>query len=75
MRFVFTLFTIIFTLLSLAEIFGGSFWLYRVLNLFALISLWFALPRRDPSPEVVPAVAMELDELGELVDEEPLPSV
>ena len=72
MRFVFTLFTIIFTLLSLAEIFGGSFWLYRVLNLFALISLWFALPRR---PEVVPAVAMELDELGELVDEEPLPSV
>lgn len=70
MRFVFTLFTIIFTLLSLAEIFGGSFWLYRVLNLFALISLWFALPRR---PEVVPAVAMVQED--ELVDEEPLPSV
>lgn len=73
MRFVFTLFTIIFTLLSLVEVFGGDFWLFRALNLFALISLWFALPRRAcrPSPEVVPAVAMELDE----EDAEPLPSV
>ena len=35
--------------------------------------VWCALPRR---PVVVPAVAMELDELEELdVEEQPLPSV
>jgi len=76
MRFVCTLLAIIFGLISLVEIFGGSFWLYRALNLLTLVCVWFALPRRDPSPEVVPAVAMELDELEELdVEEQPLPSV
>ena len=72
MRFVFTLFFIIFTLMSCIEFFGGSFWIYRVINVLALTSLWIAC---RGAPRVVP-MAEEfieldvLDELGELVDVE-----
>ena len=73
MRFVCTLLALNFGVLSLVEIFGGDFWLSRALNVITLECVWCALPSR---PVVVPAVAMELDELEELdVEEQPLPSV
>ncbi len=62
MRFVYTLFAIIFTLLSLVEIFGGSFWFYRALNAITLVFVWLSCKR--PAPVVVP---VEL--------EDPLPAV
>ena len=62
MRFVFTLFFLMFTVLSCTEFFGGSFWLYRVINVLALVSLWIACRRE---PQVVP-IAEELIELDDL---------
>ena len=72
MRFVFTLFFLMFTVLSCTEFFGGSFWLYRVINVLALVSLWIACRRE---PQVVPIADElieldELDDLDELVDVE-----
>lgn len=65
MRFVFTLFFLMFTVLSCTEFFGGSFWLYRVINVLALVSLWIACRRE---PQVVPIVdeLIELDDLDDL---------
>ena len=79
MRFVCTLFAIIFALLSLVEIFGGNFWLYRVLNVVGLVCLCVACRRQ---PIVVPLDFEELDEDERDEDEDeldnpeaPLPSV
>lgn len=68
MRFVACLFGIVFTLISLVEFFGGAFWLYRVLNVFALLSWWITCrTQRVQLPEE--------EELIEMTEFPPLQSV
>ena len=64
------LFGVIFSLMSLCEIFGGHFLLYRALNLAALLSFYFAL-RKKPSPVARSVVSPVVSP----VDHQPLPSV
>ena len=45
------LFGVIFSLMSLCEIFGGHFLLYCALNLAALLSFYFALRKAESSSE------------------------
>ena len=71
MRFVCGLLAIIFALLSFVEIFGGNFWLYRVLNVVGLVCLCVACRRQ---PIVVPVDFEELDE-DEDAPDAPLQSV
>ena len=59
MRFVACLFGIIFTLLSLVEFAGGSFWTYRAINAAADAAWWVTFrPRRTPKP--IPEEEIEL---------------
>ena len=75
MRFVAFLFGVVFTLISLLEFLGGGFWLYRTLNVFAILAWWTACRKqRNVLPEEEELIELanfpELDE-----DVRPLPAV
>ena len=75
MRLVACLFGVVFTLISLLEFLGGDFWLYRVLNAFAILAWWITCrTQRVELPEEEELIEMtEFPELDE--DVTPLQSV
>ena len=59
MRFVSSVFGVIFTLLSLVEFAGGSFWMYRAINVAAIVSWWVACrPEAKPKPKPVEEIEL-----------------